>query len=504
MPKGVLKEIQFGIMSAMDIKAMSVVSISNPKLHGLNSVYDERLGANITKKLCVTCGLNSHQCPGHFGHIVLNTPIFHPLCDKIILRMLRITCFSCYRLVKTQEQFDFDEDDEIQFIHYTREMEKIQICSHCGLVQPKWSASADGFTSVFMQFEPDTALELFPNDVLYMFNQLKDEDLVLIGIDVKHMHPRNLIMEVLPVLPTISRPIVVVDGNLCDDDLTLAYVEIIKVNNLIKSDPNPTKYQKYLKTLTFRVSTFLNNSNGRSKHSTNGRAIKGIKERLAGKNGLIRENIMGKRVEQSARTVIGAEPMLCMDQLGVPPEIASNLTVDECVNQYNMNWISGIVNRGEANFLKRTKETGEVVEKDLRYSRVKRGTQLLQGDIIVRKGREIPYAANMKLQRGDIVRRGVERVPVQLDAVRPVTLHIGDIVSRHLRDGDIVLLNRQPTLHRGSMIAQKIKILPGKTFRFSLAITRSFNADFDNTVGNRWHLTRLVETPRKEKCVILP
>jgi DNA-directed RNA polymerase beta' subunit len=470
--------IEFGVLSAKEIQQMAVVEINNTKLYGSNSVYDERLGPTvITKDNCVTCGCTTKMCTGHFGYIKLAHPIFHPLFEREIIKLLKLFCFSCFRLMQ-------HTDDKTRKLD--RVADKLSICPHCNLKQPLWEVddqSNDSISCLYTQFE-DRRVECTPYDVLSMFEQYSESDLHALGV---YIQPTSLIIQLLPVLPPSTRPVVMLDDKYCDDDLTIQYIEIIKINNIIqakKEANNTTDLDKHIKILYFRISSLFNNSSGKSKHNTNGKAIKGIKERLATKNGLMRENLMGKRVEQSARTVIGPEPTLCMNELAIPVEFAQTLTIAERVTRFNIDYLTRLVHKGEAKFIRKQTSTGGWMEINLLYALKRRGTRLINGDIIIRQGREIHYDPKMKLEPTDYIIREGELTNVMVDSDKTIQLEIGDIVDRCLRNGDYVILNRQPTLHAGSMIAQRVKIIPGKTLRFSLCITKSLNADFDGDEGN--------------------
>lgn len=472
----VIDNIEFRVLSARDIKELSVVEITSSKLEGDNSVYDPKMGPTvITKSNCITCGLTAKLCPGHFGHIQLSHPIFHPLYEKEIIKLLKLFCFSCFRLIQA------DEPEKLS--------EKLSsICPFCSLKQPSWQIDEDdSIASVQMVFE-ENSVECTTYDVLYMFQKYSKEDLNLINIT----EPENLIIQLLPVLPPSTRPVVILEGNYCDDDLTIQYIEIIKINNTIKTKKEKgcenTELDKCIKILYFRISSLFNNSSGKSKHNTNGKIIKGIKERLSTKTGLMRENLMGKRVEQSARTVIGPEPTLCMNEIAIPEEFADTLTISERVNHLNKSTLEKLIRQGKAKFIKRTNENGETLEINLQYASNKRGTRIQNGDIIIRNGKEIKYDPKAVLKSTDFLLReddkGYSLIDVEPDTFKDLQLKIGDIVDRNLRNGDYVILNRQPTLHSGSMIGQKVKIVPGKTLRFSLCITKSLNADYDGDESN--------------------
>lgn len=488
MINSVFDSIEFGILSSTEIQKMSVAEINNTKLHGPNSVYDERLGPTvITKEKCVTCGLTAKFCPGHFGHIKLSHPIFHPLYEKEILKILKLFCFSCFRLIQTDDTDTSNNNEQKNFKKMDKGVDKSSICPFCNLRQPIWEVNEpgnDSISSLYMSFE-DNKVECNTYDVLSMFEKYSKEDLHKLNF---YTEPTSLIIQHLPVLPPSTRPVVMLEDKYCDDDLTIQYIEIIKINNIIQAkkesaDKLNVDIDKHIKVLYFRISSLFNNSAGKSKHNTNGKAIKGIKERLATKNGLMRENLMGKRVEQSARTVIGPEPTLCMNEIAVPEEFSQILTISERVTHFNIENLTKIVHSNKAKFVR--KNMGQnLLEINLQYALKKRGTRLMNGDIIIRNGKEITYDSNIELNDNDYIIRDGVLFQVIADMNKEIKLEIGDIVDRCIKDGDYIILNRQPTLHSGSMIAQRVKIIPGKTLRFSLCITKSLNADFDGDEGN--------------------
>ena len=490
----VFDSITFDILSSEDIKQMSVVEINTTKLQGPNSVYDERLGPTIiSKNKCVTCNQIAHLCTGHFGHITLSYPIFHPLFEKEIIKLLNIFCFNCHKLMYTDDTENFDITKN--------KVDKISICPFCNLKQPIWNIddNQEVFITVMMTLN-ENKICCTSYDVLNMFENYSQEDLDKINFKIR---PQNLIIQLLPILPPSTRPMVILEDKYCDDDLTIQYIEIIKVNKNIenKKENGFAEIEKYLKILYFRISSLFNNSSGKSKHNTNGKVIKGIKERLATKNGLMRENLMGKRVEQSARTVIGPDPTLCMNELAIPEEFAKTLTKPERVNQYNKEKLITLIKEGKANFIKKITKNNEINEINLQYALKKKGTRLIQGDIIIRDGREIKYDPKMILLPTDYIIRDNNLISIETDTTKEIQLEYGDIVERCLQNGDYLILNRQPTLHSGSMIAQKIKIIPNKngnttkTLRFSLCITKSLNADFDGDEGN-------IHVPQQSNTII--
>lgn len=305
--------ITFGIYSREELLNMSVCKLYSSKKVGAGTVYDLRMGTTDSSVLCETCKENAEYCPGHFGHIELNEPIIHPLFYKRVLAYLKCTCIKCYRLLLEKNQITLNNlhryKNEARFERIQEKLKKVSVCCHCDSEQPLFKVStADSTISmVYDDKKVKTVITLSTEEIKKILDNLPDEDVELMGFDPKLAHPRNLVLTVLPVIPPSARPYVKADGKLCDDDLTNQYIEIIKANNRLleddddtsvgksKKEPSETKRQNAINSLKFRILTTFNNSKGRAKHTTNGRPIKGFKERLSGKNGLLRSQLMGRR-----------------------------------------------------------------------------------------------------------------------------------------------------------------------------------------------------------------
>ena len=318
-----ITSIIFGIYSTEEIIGMSVCEIDNAKKTGYGSVYDPRMGSTDSSKVCETCGQTAEICNGHFGHIQFVEPIIHPLFYRRVISFLNCICHRCHRMLLLKDQITLPGFNRVKgesrFNKIQEKIKKIELCCHCGYNQPKYKfcATDSSIQKIFkLKDESKIVANITPEEILKIFSGLPDEDVILLGFDPTLVHPRNFIIEALPVLPICDRPYVKADGNICDDDLTNMYIEIIKLNNNMKTnneimstkyDVSDTKRQKYLAGLRFRVHTMFNNSQGKAKHSTNSRPIKGIKERLAGKEGQIRNNLMGKRSVQKGTILMGMD-----------------------------------------------------------------------------------------------------------------------------------------------------------------------------------------------------
>ncbi len=490
-----IENIQFGILSSEDVMKMSVCELTSTKLVGPNSVYDPRMGTLELDEICPTCQQNSKNCIGHFGHINLNVPVLHPLYHRLILSILKCICYKCSKLLLSEEKLMlnslFKPSKMNRFYTIVKNMDKVDICSNCEISQPKYIFSTTE-KQIYMNFKINgevTRIQMFEQEIYKIFSNISQRDVYLLGLNGNNFHPKNLIIHTLPVLPPVSRPYVMAEGITCDDDLTLQYLEIIKSNiHIGNMKTTEFKKQKFIQILKFRIRSLFDNSNEKQKVS-NGRPLKGIKKRLTGKEGIIRNNLMGKRVDKSARSVIGPDPTLRIDEIGIPKEIASTLAYPVIVNDVNMSEVKQWIHEDRVNFVIRKNNLNQSMRINMRYGANTFHTKLFYGDVIFRNGHFHRVVKKEQdkydIKEGDDIYRNGKRLHnIRVSIPKNFELRVGDVVERKLQDGDILLLNRQPTLHRGSMIAQKVKVFPEKTIRLNLAITTTFNADFDGDEMN--------------------
>lgn len=478
-----ITSIQFGILSDKDIMDMSVCEVDKPSLAvEEGSVYDPRMGCVDNEAQCETCNEDIWKCSGHFGHINLNTPII--LFYKQTVIMLRLFCFECHRLICTKEEL------QLQGIKgYDRIVEhlsnKMSFCGRCSEPHPEVRLdTTDVRINVYFKHKNEkTVRNITPVTVKYIFDNIPDEDVEVLGVNPKLFHPRNLVLTKFPVIPTCCRPRMITPDNISDDDLSITLVEIVKNNKLLEKEAlSQERYDKIVNEIKFRTLTYCDNTKGKSIHSTNHKPLTGIKERITKKTGHVRQNLMGKRCDRTARTVLGPEPTLKMNEVGIPQEIANMLTVPEYVCPFNIESLTTLVNTpNKASVI--IKKNGSKISVPI--AQVKRGTILKHGDEIKRNGVTMVVTnCKMEIKEGDVITRNGKPIPTILPEKRHVVLELGDKVERFMKDGDFVLLNRQPTLHRNSMQGMKAVIKPGRTLRMNLSIVTGFNADFDGDEGN--------------------
>lgn len=486
-----LSRITFRVLSADEIKRMAVCEITTARSSGPGSLADERLGPLLNMQTCIVCNRTPNgyrSCPGHFGYIQLNEPVAHPLFLRHIVMYLKLFCWSCRHLLLP----DYHLRNGVTSVKSLLEKHSVDVCVQCLCVQPSYTTSvSDGTVSITTGTGGGAGRRvkrpLPARELLEHFESIPPSELKKLGKCATD--PRNFILTVLPVLPSRTRPALQTETLVMDDDLSIQYQEILKCNaHLADTTLTVTKRNKCVTMLAFRIKSLFDNSNQKSRH-TNNRTLKGLKERIAGKSGVIRCNLMGKRVNLSGRSTIGPDVDVPTGWMSVPEKIANTLTVPVMVNKVNAAQVKEWVDNDRAAFLiRRNAATGEEVRINLKYAKVKAGTPLQPHDVIVRGigGGKVkvglsPQAYHAYADDGDRVIRNGNCVTdtMVLSSRRPIELHEGDVIERYMRDGDILLFNRQPTLHSGSMIGLFVKIRPGNTFRIPLSITKQLGADFD-------------------------
>ncbi|MEM3673649.1 MAG: DNA-directed RNA polymerase subunit A' [Candidatus Bathyarchaeia archaeon] len=459
----VVDEISFGLISPQDIRRLSVVEIQTPDTYDEDGapitagLMDGRLGTLEPRQRCKTCGNTAARCPGHFGHIELAVPIIHIEFAKIIYDLLRATCRNCGRILLPDETIKKTKariakirqllgvvPDEV-YKGVIQEA-KTKQCPHCGAIQYKIVFEKP---TKFTEQIPESGAEpLTASMVRERLERIPDEDLELLGFNPKTARPEWMVLQVLPVPPVYVRPSITLESGIrSEDDLTHKLVDIIRINQRLKENMDagaPTLIiQDLSELLQYHVTTYFNNEASGippARHRS-GRALKTLAQRLKGKEGRFRSNLSGKRVDFSARTVISPDPNLDINEVGVPLDVAMRLSVPEKVTEWNLEEMRKLVLNGPEKY------PGALY-------------------IIRPDGKRI---------RLEFV---VDRTKIA-EALEP-----GFIVERHLKNGDIAIFNRQPSLHRMSIMAHYVRVLPYKTFRLHLCVCPPYNADFDGDEMN--------------------
>lgn len=253
------------------------------------------------------------------------------------------------------------------------------------------------------------------------------------GINPEIAKPEWMVLTVLPVPPVTVRPSITLEtGERSEDDLTHKLVDILRINQRLKENMEAGAPQLIVEDLwellQYHVTTYFDNeaSGVPPARHRSGRPLKTLAQRLKGKEGRFRSNLSGKRVNFSARTVISPDPNISINEVGVPEMIAIEVTVPVYVTEWNIEQ------------MKKHIENGSKIHPGANY--------------VIRPDER-------KIRVYDETKESI------LEKLEP-----GYVVERHLMDGDIVLFNRQPSLHRMSMMAHEVKVLPHKTFRLNLCV----------------------------------
>lgn len=473
-----VNKILFGIASTEDMRNKSVytASVSKYTENRSNTVYDHRGGALFNKR-CETCKQHEQQCPGHFGIIELNAVIIHPLFFTHVFNVLKIICHVCSKLIITREHLDFSNilkfEGEKRLTEMLLKIKKFNKCFHCGSIKRDYKIKKDSITNTILY---DNDIEIYDEEVKRIFDDIDAETLNILNMS----HPKNCCLEVFPVIPPCCRPYEFVGNVIKEDDLTKQLVEIIKANNLITDSKTDKIYA--VNNLKLKIETFCRNP--KKVKNINSEPIKGIRERLTGKDGQLRDNLMGKRTEMSGRTVIGPGPNLKIDEVGIPEVIAKNITFPINVYRNNYNECKKLIQEG---LVEKIKRGDKIIRIDIqKYANIINFLKV--GDKIHRNNTIIKVIDNKitLLETDRIFRNNEDITPAEIPRVIEPEILIGDVIQRRIIDGDWVLMNRQPTLWKGSMMAFKVVISKSgtKTFTFNLAVCKAFNADFDGDEQN--------------------
>ena len=498
-----IKHIQFGIYSNPDVVYQAVLEVStqdNARVLTSNGPMDTRMGISTKVGKCTTCGEGLNECNGHFGHIKLALPAFHVGYLKHIIEVLNCICKDCSRILldvperrrhlRTMRRPGMDNLQRTA--HAKKIMEecrKMKNCPYCGALNgtvrkvpghplkvihnrydaylrstAKSKKTPLGRKEFEQSFETAKSVnnevdknfkkavdDMHPLRTLNLFKKISPEDCELLAMIPEDARPEMLIWEYMPVPPVAIRPSVMQEAGATEDDITNKIGDICHISSIIRAGlqrgfPLQILMEQW-DFLQLQIAMYINSETPGLKQQGLQKTMRGFCQRLKGKGGRFRQNLSGKRVDFSGRTVIGPDPNLAIDEVAVPQRVAKNLTYPEKVTKYNAKKMRDLVTAGP-------------------YVHPGANT------IIKLNGRSTALTILARDTTGQKLKDAAER------------LQIGDIVERHLEDGDIVLFNRQPSLHRMSILSHRAKVRPWRTFRLNECACNPYNADFDGDEMN--------------------
>ncbi|KAI5021835.1 hypothetical protein ZWY2020_058565 [Hordeum vulgare] len=474
-----IKSMRFSTLSGGEVRKSAEAQVWTSRIYGEDrkpipgGLLDTRMGAANKFGECATCHGSYTECPGHFGYIKLALPVFNVGFFNSIVNVLKCICKRCSRVLLSekdrQEFLKKMRNPRAEVLHKSAILSKVRDkcrpcrCHWCGYMNgitkkgPKdrgglaivhdCSKTLDGTTEELrsalshkkekLSF-PSVHL-LDPQTVLALFTRMTDEDCELLNLGDRS---EKLIITEIAVPPVPIRPSVFVGGSTMsnEDSITCILKNIVAANQIIKEALNkgesPVNCFNSWQDLQLQVIEYINSDAPCLSDSQH----RGLMQRLKGKTGRFRGNLSGKRTEYTGRTVISPDPNLKITEVAIPVLMARVLTYPERVSYYNIEKLRQCIRNGPnkhpgANF---------IIQPD--------GTKL-----------HLKYADRRIAARD---------------------LNYGCIVERHLEDGDIVLFNRQPSLHRMSIMSHRARIMPWRTLRFNESVCNPYNADFDGDEMN--------------------
>jgi DNA-directed RNA polymerase subunit A' len=459
-----IEKIKFGLLSPDEIRKMSAARIITADTYdedGLpipSGLMDQRLGTIEPGQRCQTCGNLVSNCMGHFGHIELARPVIHVGYAKKVLKCLRSICPECSRLMLSDEEREKHREEQIKHRKIYHEGDeditkivfksarKNKVCPFCGAKKKKIILEKP--TTFYEEEEAKGSRRLTPIEIRERLKKMTDADLRILGISPKNARLEWVIFTVLPIPPVCARPSITLDSGIrSEDDLTHKLVDVIRINQRLRENIDAGAphliVEDLWELLQYHITTYFDNqvSGIPPARHRSGRALRTLTQRLKGKEGRFRSNLSGKRVDFSARSVISPNPHISINEVGVPKDIAKILTIPTNVNDWNIEQMKQLVLNGP--------------------NRHPGANYIIRND---RRRIDLRYVKNRK---------------IIADMLAP-----GFTVERHLNDGDLVLFNRQPSLHRMSIMAHEVKIMDGRTFRLNLTVCPPYNADFDGDEMN--------------------
>ncbi|MEM5790547.1 MAG: DNA-directed RNA polymerase subunit A' [Candidatus Aenigmatarchaeota archaeon] len=455
-----IEKISFGFLSPEFIRKMAVAKITKTELYDEEGypieggLMDPRLGVVDPGVRCRTCGGKIGECQGHFGILELTKPVIHVHYAKFILALLKCTCRKCGRILISDEEIQKLKEKKVKVKEIVKYIKKK--CPHCKTEQKKLR-----FIKPYTFLEDGKSLN--PVEIRERLEKISDEDFEFLGF--KGMRPEWTVLSLLPIPPVTVRPSITLEtGERSEDDLTHKLVDIVRINERLREniDLGAPDFiiEDLWELLQYHVSTYFDNeiSGVPPARHRSGRILKTLSQRLKTKEGRFRGNLAGKRVNFSARSVISPDPFLDVDEVGVPEVIAKELTIPVRANERNLEEIRRLI---------------------------------LNGPLIWPGAN---YVIKPDGRRKKLLEENKEEIAKELTP--------GYIVERHLQNGDIALFNRQPSLHRMSIMAHRIKVMPFKTFRLNLCVCPPYNADFDGDEMNL-HIPQTEEAQVESKELMI-
>ena len=474
-----MKGLSFCLLNDDLLQSKSVMSIdasegskrTTSSSGHISTVFDPRLGTVTPGVLCSTCSTPPEICNGHTGHITLCAPVVSALFLPIITKILNSICIACGTLLLTLSEEKREDIMRIQSKKRLTEVSNRSLkirgpCQSCKFEQPlKWSLVDTVLLRPIWPNHMDHMPVVTPHHISLLLSLITRTDANMFGFNGSTSHPSSMVIGLFPIPPTMVRPN---RSSRLEDDLSVRLRTIVQANaalfesahelNLsIKEDlseqtsarpewkPQHQRNKKVLVPehleayfeLQRQCAGFQDSKYCTKNDLDYGRELSSVRHRFSAtrnRRGRVRANILGKRGDFTARAVASPNTYMEPHEVGVPFRICQHLTMKERVCVYN-------------------------------YQKMQ---------LLVHKGPDGYPGANYVEHNGEKF-----LLPFYKDK-----LQLGDIVHRHLRRGDMVIMNRQPSLHRFSMMGYSVVPMVCNTFQLHLSVTKAHNLDYDGDEVN--------------------
>ena len=453
-----LKNICFSIYDKETFAKKKVCDVVNPNrnLDLLYSLEDPRTGTIENFKPCGTCDKSTEDCTGHFSRINVGFNFIHPLYRSIVVMVLQSICHCCNKLLLKKpailEKDLLSKKGFNRLKEFAKESDGKECMNpKCGVVMKFKPAEANDNAKRFISYYTKKGNELSEKKqmnvdrVLSRLKAISDEDLKTLGF--KYVHPKNFIMDYIPVIPITDRPPGITESEKKDHSLTYAYNDILskylESKHHISLDDQEECYEKIINIYHALI---VNKKNEPTTYTRNQQeAIEAIKDMINCKEGMIRNNLLAKRCDFTGRSVLGPNESLNFGYLALPIDMET-ITIPEVITHYNYKRIIELAREGRIEFI--CPKKGKLAGRRIKFDYIKHKDKL----------------------------------------------SIGDRVERMTENEDVLTFNRAPTLQPQSMLGFKVKIQDKKTVGVHLSSTKGLNADFDGDEGN----THQIQTPEAQ------
>lgn len=471
VPYSTIEYVRFRVLGTKENERDSYVNVVNKEIMKgdspmIGGIYDPHMGTTDYGWSCATCICNKPDCPGHFGSITLKYPVKNSLFKDELLKWLKIICEKCGNPVVGIPTHLAIGDRMNAMITAARETLN---CSSCNYIHHPVSKDKKQHLNYFRTIKNDAVAEeknlIYNHEIRAIMERVKDSTVCALGRPL-YSHPRNLILDVIRVPPNTMRPdIRNISGRRGNNTDATHMIKLIVDANHILPDVIPERDKitgqlaaKYY-ALDLFYTTLTKGSNPKELRVVinTHKPPQSISSQIPKKGGRVRKNLLGKRSSYILRTVITGDPTIKIDEVGIPIECATQIDIPEVVTLNNIARLS-------LYFINGTKK----------YPGCKR---------IIKK-----YETRIKQIK-------------YLQDHATYKLQVGDIVYRDMIDGDVVNLNRQPSLLFASIAGMKVKVMmDGHTLRINPGICKFFNADFD---GDCMHCIIPQNIQARTECLYL-